>query len=208
MIKRATHLLGFALMAPFIHAQAYGLLLGARTADLHAAGVSFAPGHGLTAGVFVPFYVNDRLVVRAEAGLTGLWTRNSDGETALPAPRLEADLSILCRYYIARKVSLGLGIQGIKFMEPTGTLIVNKEECRMNATDLCLLFSAAYRFSERMEAGLRYGQGLLPAADLSVYGAAHRRYGQFTMSYLLHTTNPGFAERRKWRSGLELSQRY
>lgn len=199
---------GFCLLATAGHAQSYGLMLGGYHTDLRAAGRVFVPGTGLSTGFFMPFYVNDRLVVRAEAGLVGYRVRHAEGDSTGMEGRMEASLTLLGRYYLNRKVSLGLGIQGIGLLRRADAVTVDRTACAVRRTDLCFLMAAAYRWSDRIETGLRYGQGLLPVAELALYGTAHRRYMHVTLSYLLHSAPTGFAERRKWRSGLTLAHRY
>lgn len=175
---------------------------------MRAAGKNFIPGSGFSAGVFVPFYVNDRLVVRAEAGLAGHRSRQTEGETLHTEYRMEATATALGRFYLDRKVSLSLGIQGVRALGPGATITADRTVCTLRRADILLLMGAAYRWSDRVETGFRYGQGLLPAAELPVYGIAHRRYAHLTMSYLIHGTTRGFTARRKWRSGLSLAHRY
>ena len=61
---------------------------------------------------------------------------------------------------------------------------------------------------ERFELGARYGEGLLPVAELAVYGTAHHRMAQLTMSYLLHPGHTIFMVRRNWHSALGGTLRY
>lgn len=206
----ANRLLPLCLMLTFsaANAQSYGLLLGGTMTDLRAAGVVFQPGKGLSLGAFVPFYVNDRLVLRAEAGVAAYALRGTGDESTTVNHRTEADITALCRYYVHRKVSLSLGIQGIRLLQAPEELVQGHTRSAQQRTDVCLLMGVAYRWTDRIETGLRYGQGLLPAAEMPLYGTAHRRYAHLMMSYLLHSSHTRFAERRKWRSGLSLAHRY
>ncbi len=190
------------------HAQSYGLMLGGYHTDLRAAGEVFTPGSGLSTGLFMPFYVNDRLVVRGEAGFAAYRVRYAQGDSTSSEARMEASLTALGRFYLNKKVSLSLGIQGIRLLGMPEAVPVERTACELRRTDVCLVMGAAYRWTDRIETGLRYGQGLLPAAELALYGTAHRRYAHLTASYLLHSAPAGFAARRKWRSGLALAHWY
>ncbi|MBP7514450.1 MAG: hypothetical protein KA791_07875 [Flavobacteriales bacterium] len=189
-------------------AQSYGLLVGGYHTDLRAAGEVFAPGTGLNTGFFMPFYVNDRLVIRAEAGLVGYRVRHAYADSTGTESRHEGSLTALGRFYLSKKVSLSLGIQGIYLLRAAEPIMVEGSPCVLRRTDLCLMLGAAYRWTDRWETGLRYGQGLLPGAELNYYATAHRRYLHVALSYLLHTAAIKFAARRQWRSDLALAHRY
>ncbi len=152
--------------------------------------------------------MNDRLVVRAETGLTFLRSSTPTDSGSGHVLRTEASLTALGRYYLTRKVSLGIGLQGIKQLQSQQPFVVDHRQCTPHDADLCLLLTMAYRWSEKIETGVRYGQGLMSAGELPVFGKAHRRYAHFTLSYLLRTGHIGFAERRKWHSGMSMTHRY
>ena len=59
-------------LASPVSAQSYGLLLGGSYSDIYAGGRVFSTTTGGHVAVFMPFYINDRFVVRAEAGFTAL----------------------------------------------------------------------------------------------------------------------------------------
>ena len=206
MLRPTTLVLALSLLVSAAAGQSFGLLLAACRTDLHAAGKGLVPASGLSAGLFLPFYVNDRLVVRAETGINFFRSSSDSGGGQLH--RTEVSLTALSRYYLSKKVSLGIGLQGIKLLQKPQSFVVDQQECTPRDVDLCLLFTAAYRWSDRIETGARYGQGLLAAGDLPVFGRAHRRYVHFTLSYLLRNGHIGFAERRKWHSGMAMTHRY
>ncbi len=200
--------LSFLLCCRTLNAQSYGVLAGGSGTDLYAAATVFQPGKGLSLGVFMPFYMNDRFVIRAEAGAASFTQRVPVAESSMRSQRTEASVTALCRYYLNRKTSLSLGIQGIRLLQEPETLVFGQSTCVLRRTGACLLMGAAFRWTDRIETGLRYGQGVLVETELPTYGPARRRYAHVMMSYLLHSARPVFAERRKWRSGLALAHRY
>lgn len=190
------------------NAQAYGMLLGGRSTAVNAAGVSFTPARGISCGLFMPFYVNDRLVVRTEAGFCMMWWKESDQESAQRGAHTQADLALLLRYYLTHRISIGTGIQGSVQLHKNAEPLPYVTNGPPNGIDLTLLLAAAYRFNERFELGMRYGSGLLPVAEMDVYGTAYRRTFQVTTSYLLHPSHTCFLVRRNWHSVLGTTQRY
>ena len=190
-----------------LRAQALGFLVGARSTTVNAAGVAFAPSHGMSVGLFVPFYVNDRIVVRTEAGLCMQWWQRNDDGYARQEPRTQAELALLCRYYLTPRIAAGGGLLGSVRVSGGDGPLAHVEQ-GPNRADLAILFAASFRFNERFELGARYGEGLLPVAELAVYGTAHHRMAQLTMSYLLHPGHTIFMVRRHWHSALGGTLRY
>jgi hypothetical protein len=75
-------------------AQTYGILLSGCHLDVYAAGLRFGPSKGMRIGAFMPFFVNSRMVVRAELGL-GLFSSQSVGEGGSTDRHLSLPLSLL-----------------------------------------------------------------------------------------------------------------
>jgi hypothetical protein len=199
--------IGLFLFPVAVHAQSYGLLIGACHSDLYTGGQKFDPGQGLAANLFVPFYVNDRIVLRAEAGLAAFRASGQAGERSLPDHYSTANVALLSRFYVLESISLGVGLQGVQNMGGPRAFLGN-EERTIARNDLMLLLSAAYRVSDRFEVGLRYGRGLLTAVEVPVYGAAHRRHAMLTTSFLLRNKHVSFVERQTWRSRHTTVSRY
>lgn len=206
MLRRFVLAAGLMALAPRVIGQSLGLMAGASWTNLRAAGLAFDRRSGPSMGVFVPVYVNDRLVLRAECGIAFYPAHGTTDRD--PVDLTEASFTALGRYYLHRRFSLGLGMQGARMLNAPAPLALGHELVVPGRTDIRIVFAAAYRWSDRIETGFRFGQGLPAVAEAAAYGRLHRRTCQFLLSYLLHGDHVTFAARRKWHSGLAMTQRY
>ena len=189
-------------------AQSYGLLVGGSYSDIYAAGRVFSTSAGGHVAMFMPFYINDRFVVRAEIGFSALRPKRL-GPDAEGGNETQAVLtaSLLCRYYAHRNLCF-LGGSGWTQNMNELPVVVDGQQVLPAKTDVNLFLGMAYRFTGRVELGVRCGQGLLPVLDTGAWGTAHHRYASAGMSYLLATSKPALCQRRSWRSDLGSASRY
>lgn len=191
-----------------MNAQSYGVLAGGCYRDLYAPGGNYTSGYGITAGLFMPFYVNDRFVVRTEAGIMAVQGRPGPEASGSGQRSTTGTLALMGRYYLKRTICLGIGMQGLRSFQEPAPLQFEQGEAGPSRSDISLLMGLTYRFTDHLEVGIRYGQGLSPIVEVPVYGTAHQRYSFLTTSYLIHNKRVGFTERRKWNSGLSKTSRY
>ncbi len=200
MIKTLWPIVALSLSFAPAKGQSCGLLVGVRTDHLRAAGMNWAPSTGLVTGVFVPFYVGNQFVLRAEGGVTAeRFTGTSERTGASASTLVSASGALVGRYYFSRKLTCTTGLEYRDYMATGATIGGSNGEGLLRPNDIGVLFGAAYRFSDAFELGVRNSQGMLPAADLGSYGWAKHRSWALMASYLLKYKPEPFAKRRKSR---------
>ncbi|MEO8587792.1 MAG: hypothetical protein ABI432_00335 [Flavobacteriales bacterium] len=196
------------ISAPAI-GQSFGLLAGIRHGDMRAAGLNFAPSNGLALGAFIPFYMTNRIVLRAECGvLVDGYDQVKEEKEYSSATMVSASAGLVGRFYMSRSFSISTGLElRLGLSEP---FVVQSPggEGIPERTDYTLMFGSAYRFNKRFELGLRYGQGLRPAMDTGIYGPAKRRSFTVMASYLLKNKPKPLAKRRRCRIPLATAPNY
>ena len=206
-LRTLTYLL--ALTTSPLLAQSVGIMAGASQRALIAAGRSYTTASGMSARVFMPFYVHDRAVVRAELGISSLRGNHiGPGEASYRYRENSLDLAVLGRYYLTRKFCLSSGSELTRFVGQRHPVAFDRSSQSPRRSDLGLVVGAALRCSDRMEFGVRVGQGLLPAVNMGPLGVAHNRYGMMAASFLIKSRNHSFVERRQWRNALYMAHRY
>ncbi|MEZ4740604.1 MAG: hypothetical protein R2818_14885 [Flavobacteriales bacterium] len=209
MARTITALLLGLLLHSNSTAQTLGILAGGAHTELYTAGQVLDPKMGVRGGVFMPFYVHDRFVVRTELGAGLFKGRSNEGAEGM-STRMGStlNLALLTRYYMTKKVSIAVGgefIQWLQEKEPVDAGPVTNTPAR---SDIALIFAIAYRFTDRVELGARVGQGFAPALDAGSYGTAEYRYSSVMLSFLLHGKSKSFVDRRSWRNPLPIGTHY
>lgn len=189
--------------------QTLGLLALAGANDFYAGGHSVAPSHGLSAGVFIPFYVFDRFVLRTEAGVCARSGLHTAADAAFDRPRsLYFRTTVLGRYYVARRAAISLGAQCEFSLTGPEHIAIGHAIARPQRMDMGLVAGAAYRLNQRLELGCRFVQGVSAALDMGPYGIGRQRSAALSVSYLLHSRHPRFRQVRMWRDPSFLRDRY
>ncbi len=181
--------------------QTLGILAMACTRDVYAAGYSVAPTHGMSVGMFAPFYVFDRFVLRTEAGIgawSGMRTASDASTHAVSALGLRA--AVLGRYYVARRAAFSLGADLEMALSEREPILIGRTMEPQERTDIGVLVGAAYRLNDRLELGCRFIQGVTTAVRMGPFGDGHQRSAAITASYVVHSRHPRFRQVRMWRA--------
>jgi hypothetical protein len=169
----------------------------------------FGPAFGVHTGVFVPFYLSDRFVLRAEVGASALRGRSVSSATGpSSSAQVSVTAAVLGRYYASRHVCLVTGVGWVRSLSEPRPVAMELGAELPKRMDLTVLLGAAYRFTPRVEVGVRYGRGVMTMLDAGPWGPAHHRYGSLVTSYLLHNARPKLIKRQHWRSELGNCLRY
>ena len=209
MARILTALLLGMLLRTVSHGQTLGVLIGGAHTELYTAGQVLDPNWGFRVGVFMPFYVKNRFVVRTELG-AGVYKGQGTGgaEGTGTRTRSTVNLTLLTRYYMSRKVSIAAGGEVVQWLQEKEPVHAGPVTNTPSRTDIALVFALAYRFTDRVELGVPVGQRLTPALDAGSYGTPEYRYSSIMLSYLLHGRSRTFVDRRSWRNPLPIGTHY
>ncbi len=191
-----TLLLCTTMLPVLCAAQSFGLLAGIERQDLYAAGKRFAPGNGLSLGCFMPFWLQDRWVLRVEAGVSFQRLDINEEENLSYYTRVSAHTAVLGRFYANIPFCFSIGGELSQDLTAPPLLRIDRQAVQPARTDVALLGGLAYRFNEQCELGVRYAQGILNTLDAGDYGMAHSRRFTILFSYLLHYRKPNFLQQR------------